>query len=519
MHPQAIAGFLGAWTVALLAVAVYCLSTYRRRSNDAGYLVFGLLTLALAVFDGGSAWYYVGQDIGSLRAAVTVAMSGRIAATALLLHYVLHDAESSWKKSAIALLYGIAGAFEIGNLADWFYEFEAAQHRQVRVFGVVLNELAVPVRIPAIVFSAFAVVVTLTATAVLARAFLRGRRETRASLLGAVILSVTVIHDGLRTVGVTVSPVLVPYGYAVFVLGVILTLVARYALLRRQLEARTLELKQQSGELSRSYEDLRAAQTELVRKEQLAVVGELSAVIAHEVRNPLAIINNAVATLRRSALGANDRETLLGILDEESSRLNRLVGDLLQFARPVSIERQHVSIREIVERALALVQGRADIDVELVEPEPVGKIWGDPQLLRQVVENLITNALQAMSGGGALTITLVPEQHEGAAGVELQIQDTGEGMDTTVRNRALDPFFTTRPSGTGLGLAIVSRFVDAHGGNLRIRSAAGAGTVLHVFLPIGSGEAAASYRSRSDLRARSSSHPPLPDTLRKALGG
>ena len=122
-----------------------------------------------------------------------------------------------------------------------------------------------------------------------------------------------------------------------------MTLLARFADLRSQLEARAGELKDRARALARSYEELRAAQDELVRKEQLAAVGELSAVVAHEVRNPLAIISNAVATLRRSGVAEEDRATLLGILDEETTRLNRLVGDLLRYARPIDLDRQHVS--------------------------------------------------------------------------------------------------------------------------------------------------------------------------------
>src|SRR6185436_3290504 len=125
-------------------------------------------------------------------------------------------------------------------------------------------------------------------------------------------------------------------------------------------------------------------------------------------------------------------------------------------------------------------EGKIGLEHELVEPEPTAPVWADPNLVRQVTDNLIDNAIQAMSGGGVLTVTLVNVELDGAAGVEIQIQDTGDGMDTEVRARALDPFFTTRPSGTGLGLSIVARIVDAHGGALRIRSKAGSGTAMHV---------------------------------------
>ena len=115
-----------------------------------------------------------------------------------------------------------------------------------------------------------------------------------------------------------------------------------------------------------------------------------------------------------------------------------------------------------------------------------GRVWGDGNLLRQAIENLIDNAMQAMNFTGVLTVHIREMHHEGKDGLAVDIVDTGEGMDTIVRSRARDPFFTTRPSGTGLGLAIVDRIVDAHGGHLLIESRAGEGTTATVFLPVGS---------------------------------
>jgi signal transduction histidine kinase len=357
------------------------------------------------------------------------------------------------------------------------------------------------------------VAASIFAVVLLGGAFVRGRREAK-GFVGMTLLAVALVYDALRAVGWAPGPPVASFGYAAFVNGIIMTLLARFAALRGQLEGRARELKDRARDLSRAYDELRAAQDEMVRKEQLAAVGELSAVVAHEVRNPLAIISNAVATLRRSGIGDEDRATLLGILDEESSRLNRLVGDLLRYARPVSLERQLVSLRDLVGRGMALAEGKLDLTAELVETEPTEKIWADPNLLRQVIDNLISNAIQAMSSGGVLTVTLVNMENEGVKGVEIQIQDTGEGMDTQVRKRALDPFFTTRPSGTGLGLAIVARIVDAHGGALRIKSKAGAGTVMHVFLPI---SADGAPRPRTSDPGRPSSEPPLPAELRRAI--
>jgi signal transduction histidine kinase len=524
--PYAIAGFLSALAAAHATVAVYSLVLYGRPAagaparggarRDPELLVFGLLNLALIALDGGLAEAYAlaAQDgaVG-LAVALVVAEAGRIAAIAFLVHFLLQFARSPRPAAVVGALYGAAFLMELGCVSGALGSSGEARREDAWIFGV-----AVPFhRVPPTLLGALAAILTVAtavfALSVLARAFVRGRREA-VGFVGLSLLAAAVTFDALRAGGWAVGPPAAPFGFATFVNTVIMTVLTRASSLRGQLEGRARHLNERAQELSRAYAELRAAQDELVRKEQLAAVGELSAVVAHEVRNPLAIISNAVATLRRSGVGDADRETLLGILDEESSRLNHLVGDLLRYTRPINPERQLVSLRELVERGMTLADGKLDLDAELCEPEPTDRIWADPNLIRQVIENLIDNAIQAMSGGGQLTVTLVNLEHDGVRGVELQIQDTGEGMDTLVRARALDPFFTTRPSGTGLGLAIVARIVDAHGGSLRIKSKAGAGTVMHVFLPR---SAEPPPRSRASDPGRSSL-PPLPAELRKAIG-
>ena len=266
----------------------------------------------------------------------------------------------------------------------------------------------------------------------------------------------------------------------ILALGTIVTLIVRGRRVSAELTVARRRVDSLQERLHAAEAAQEAAESISVEKEQLAAIGELAAMIAHEIRNPLTIIGNAVSTLRRRETTPQDRSTLFGILEEESGRMNRLMNDLLSYARPVSLELQRVEPREVVERALSLVPSGSNVDVELIEKEPVGPVLGDPNLLRQVFENLITNASQAMSGeGGLLSVTL----QKTAEGVDVLVEDTGEGMDTSVRDRALLPFFTTRPSGTGLGLAIVARIVRAHGGKLELKSAAGKGTTVRVFLP------------------------------------
>ena len=114
-----------------------------------------------------------------------------------------------------------------------------------------------------------------------------------------------------------------------------------------------------------------------------------------------------------------------------------------------------------------------------------GQIWGDVNLLRQVFDNLVENAVQATDGSGTVTLSIRAASRETAEGFIVTVSDDGEGMDTQVRSRAKDPFFTTRPTGTGLGLAIVNRIVETHGGEMWFESSSGEGTTVNVFLPIG----------------------------------
>jgi signal transduction histidine kinase len=322
---------------------------------------------------------------------------------------------------------------------------------------------------------------------VVAKAFLAGHREALAVVVGSTVLMATALNDLGVATGLLATGYLVDAGLAAFVVGLATLPSSRYAAVHRELERRTKELRTRSRELRRSYEDLRVTQEELVKKEQLAVVGELAAVIAHEVRNPLAIIGNAVAGLRKPVISREDHDTLLSILDEENSRLNRLVSDLLRYARPVNIQRQHFSLADLLERALGLVDRNSkNIKAELKVECSEGRVWGDANLLRQVFDNLVDNAVQAMGTAGTLTVRIRAATEDGVDGLAVDIVDTGEGMDTQVRSRARDPFFTTRPSGTGLGLAIVDRIVDAHGGHFAIDSRSGEGTTVTVFLPHGS---------------------------------
>lgn len=502
--------------VAYVAITAFCLSSRRGRKRETEFLLFGIFCAALTVHTGGAIALHLSHATGVVSLALAVSEFGRAVAAACLVHVVMQLAQVLLRRRTLVWMYGAAFVLGTASAVDALVHKQSEFDAPVNVLGVRLLEVAVKVRPIETAVSLLVLAAGSIALTVLVRSVLRGRRELLPSMWGAAAFFFSSLYDAAQGVNGQDKPLTIPYGYAAFVMGVVMSLLARYSALRHSLEHRASALKHRSAELARSYAELRAAQEEIVRKEQLAAVGELSAVIAHEVRNPLAIITNAVATLRRDGLGDDDRQTLLGILDEEALRLNRLVGDLLVYTRPVRCDRQTVSAKEIVDRALSLVQGKPDLHLSLVEAEPTEKIQADPMLIRQVFENIVNNAVQAMPNGGSLSVTVKPFVESDVPGVEVSFLDTGEGMDTAVRDRAFDPFFTTRATGTGLGLAIVARIVNAHGGRLQIISDEGAGTEVRVFLPQ-HGETSTTHRSIPPESIRSSSLPPMPPELRLAI--
>jgi signal transduction histidine kinase len=191
-----------------------------------------------------------------------------------------------------------------------------------------------------------------------------------------------------------------------------------------------------------------------------------------------------VAGLRRASGNEEDRAILLSIVDEEAARLNRLVSDLLRFARPVNIKRSPVSLVDLANRSRSQMLDGHDIEVCIGDDPEIQTVWVDPNLFRLVFDNLVQNACQAMRAGGRVDVLVARGKLPTGPAVSIQIKDHGHGMDPEVRERALDPFFTTRPSGTGLGLPIVQRIVEAHGGELMIESEEAAGTTVTILLPL-----------------------------------
>jgi signal transduction histidine kinase len=212
--------------------------------------------------------------------------------------------------------------------------------------------------------------------------------------------------------------------------------------------------------------------------------------VAHEVRNPLGVIFNAVSSLRR-LVPKGDPEVLLDILAEESDRLNRLVDELLDFARPRALSRQAEDVGRVIQDALeaaASDPATANAQVRLsAEVEPgLPPVPMDRRQIRQALVNVAVNALQSMPKGGSLKVT-ARREGEGAAGpplLRIDLSDDGPGISPEVLLRIFEPFFTTKAKGTGLGLAVVKRIIEDHEGTLEVGSKVGSGTTFTFRLPM-----------------------------------
>ncbi|MGD2068197.1 MAG: ATP-binding protein [Gemmatimonadota bacterium] len=237
-------------------------------------------------------------------------------------------------------------------------------------------------------------------------------------------------------------------------------------------------------EREREAEELAAARDrELEAREGMARVGELAAEMAHEFKRPLASIRTAMDLLEQEyALEEGGRE-VLGRMDQQLERLSETMRDLFSLARPVKVETQPVAVEEVVDDVLLEARGLPGaerVSVQRRFGRDLPKVPGDRLRLEQAFLNLVANAVEAMPDGGTLTAT-VEISEDGA--VVVSFTDTGGGIAEEEIERAVRPFYSTKPLGTGLGLSLVARVVAAHRGALDIRSRLGEGTTVTVTLP------------------------------------
>jgi two-component system sensor histidine kinase PilS (NtrC family) len=222
------------------------------------------------------------------------------------------------------------------------------------------------------------------------------------------------------------------------------------------------------------------------RQERLATVGSLAAGIAHEIRNPLASLSGSIQMLQGELELRGDHKQLMDIVLRETDRLNTIITEFLDYARPRSNQHEQIALAPLLEETITLFRNsrefRKDIVIICDVPSAIA-IAGDSQRLRQVFWNLLINAAQAIPKRGTITISALSGSGIDADEVTISILDTGMGIDSEHIEHIFDPFFTTKPAGTGLGLAIAYRIIEDHNGTIDVKSEVGKGTDVVINLP------------------------------------
>jgi signal transduction histidine kinase len=249
--------------------------------------------------------------------------------------------------------------------------------------------------------------------------------------------------------------------------------------------------KQLENELRSHSEHLERLVEERTRKlkdaERMVAIGETAAMVGHDIRNPLQTIEGAVYIAKEEIRSVPSRtqeisniEEMLNTIREETKYVDKIVSDLQDYARPLAPELEETHAQQLFDSILADNPVPQNIEVSMTIEQDSSTILVDPTMMKRILTNLVTNALQAMPDGGKLTITASKKQDE----VYITVQDTGQGILDENKAKIFQPLFSTKAKGQGLGLAVVKRLVEAHNGTIAFNTEVGKGTTFTVAIPL-----------------------------------
>jgi len=236
--------------------------------------------------------------------------------------------------------------------------------------------------------------------------------------------------------------------------------------------------------LCRDMTEVQSLKREVETSRRLASLGRLAAGVAHEIRNPLSSIKGFATYFKERYRDNPDDQKTSEIMIQEVDRLNRVISQLLEFARPPAIQKKRASLQSLIQHSLKMIERQASakgVQVRSNLPSEIREVELDPDGINQVLLNLYLNAVEAMDQGGTLTVSL--HREERSPWVKIVVSDTGRGISKEDLEHVFDPYFTTKQTGTGLGLAIVHKIIEAHGGEVRAESEIERGTTVSVLLP------------------------------------
>ena len=236
--------------------------------------------------------------------------------------------------------------------------------------------------------------------------------------------------------------------------------------------------------LFKDLSEVRSLRKEIARSQRLASVGRLAAGVSHEIRNPLSSIKGFATYFKERYHDVPENQQISNLMIQEVDRLNRVVGQLHEFARPITISKKLINVKTFLKDSLKLIERQAleeNIKIQTDLAPEIDEIFIDPDRISQVLLNLYLNAVESVKNGGNLFIMLL--KNEEKKRVEIRVSDTGTGISEDDLTHIFDPYFTTKASGTGLGLAIVHNIIDAHEGEIKVESRLGQGTTVTILLP------------------------------------
>ena len=251
--------------------------------------------------------------------------------------------------------------------------------------------------------------------------------------------------------------------------------------LRSHSEGLEERVQERTEKLEQALTALRVSQEKLIRQEKLATLGQLAGTVAHELRNPLAVVSNAIYYLRVT-LDEVDSTTLeyMTIIEERVREAEKIITDLLDFARDRLVQRDRTELADLIAEVLHRQPPPDQVMVNMDIPDEAPAVFVDAQQIIQVLTNLVINAYQAMPQGGEVSLSVEAVNGD----VQLAVTDTGEGIATEVLPEIFDPFFSTKVHGIGLGLVFVKNLVEVNGGRVDVTSVEGQGSTFMVTLPI-----------------------------------
>jgi len=276
--------------------------------------------------------------------------------------------------------------------------------------------------------------------------------------------------------------------------GILLTLLllpVLYLFLFRPLSGRVRALSQaenslrlQNEELKEKTRQLLEAQEELVRKEKLAVLGQVASSVGHELRNPLGVMSNAVYYLQTVLPDADETtKEYLGIIRDEIADAERIVSDLLDSVRTKPPHKETADVAQLIAQVMGKCAIPPSVTVRLDIPAAISPLRADAMQIQQVLRNLVSNGVEAMAGGGTLEIAAVENRQDG--NIRISVRDSGAGIAPEQMGKLFQPLYTTKVRGIGLGLVVVKNLTEANGGRVEVESEPGKGSAFSITLPSG----------------------------------